>query len=115
MKIFFSVDSANRIFPCCDWSEEITPSQDWLVGNLSGDAYEGHGIPKWKYIGGSIVARTQQEIEADIADLPIPEPTEMEQMQADIDYLTMENEYLDGVTEQQQADIDYCLMLLDEE
>lgn len=33
---------------------------------------------------------------------------------ADIDFLTMENEYLTEQTEQQQADIDYCLMLLEE-
>lgn len=33
---------------------------------------------------------------------------------ADIDFLTMEDEYLTSQTEQQQADIDYCLMLLEE-
>ena len=42
-------------------------------------------------------------------------PTERERMQADIDFLTMENESLEEQNEQQQADIDYCLMLLEED
>ena len=42
-------------------------------------------------------------------------PSTEEILRADVDYLTMENEALEGTVEQQQADIDYCLMLLDEE
>lgn len=42
-------------------------------------------------------------------------PSGVEILRADVDYLTMENEALEGTVEQQQADIDYCLMLLDEE
>lgn len=34
--------------------------------------------------------------------------------QADVDYLTMENEILTEENEQQQADIDFCLMLLED-
>lgn len=34
--------------------------------------------------------------------------------QADVDFLTMENEILSEENEQQQADIDFCLMLLEE-
>ena len=41
-------------------------------------------------------------------------PTELERVRADLDFVTMENEYLNEVNEQQQADIDYCLMLLEE-
>ena len=42
-------------------------------------------------------------------------PSQEEILRADVDFLTMENESLEGTVEQQQADIDYCLMLLDEE
>lgn len=41
-------------------------------------------------------------------------PTENEVLRADLDFVTMENEYLTEQNEQQQADIDYCLMLLEE-
>lgn len=115
MRIYFITDAQNRVIPVSDWSASISPEQDWLDGEITEPVYETHGIPLWKYSNGVCVARTSAEVQADVEALPIPEPTEIEQMQADIDFLTMENEYLDEVTEQQQADIDYCLMLLDEE
>lgn len=114
INVIFTIGAKNCVYPVADdVGQELENGQ--YRGSIGGNAYEDHGIPRWKYIGGSVVARSQQEIADDIADLPIPEPTEMDQMQADIDYLTMENEYLEEVTEQQQADIDFCLMLLDEE
>jgi hypothetical protein len=42
-------------------------------------------------------------------------PSKEEILRADLDFLSMENEYLEMQNEQQQADIDYCLMLLEEE
>lgn len=113
MKIYFTVDSNNRVIPCCDYYEDIQPDADWILGELpdNSDAYEEHCVPLWKYINGEIVHRTDAEIQADIEDLPVPDPTEIEQLQADVDYLGMENEYLEGTVEQQQADIDYLLML----
>lgn len=45
---------------------------------------------------------------------PIDIPSETEILRADMDFITMENEYLTEQNEQQQADIDYCLMLLEE-
>ena len=41
-------------------------------------------------------------------------PSQEEILRADMDFITMENEYLTEQNEQQQADIDYCLMLLEE-
>ena len=53
---------------------------------------------------------------------PIDIPTDVDHLQADIDFLMMENEFLeeDNVELQAQieidrADIDYCLMLLEDE
>ena len=42
-------------------------------------------------------------------------PTTEERLQADIDYLSMENEYLEGEADQARADIDYLLMITEEE
>lgn len=42
-------------------------------------------------------------------------PTEAERLQADVDFLTMENEYLEGESAQARADIDYLLMITEEE
>lgn len=36
--------------------------------------YEDHGIPMYKLENGLAVERTQAEIDADIAALPVPEP-----------------------------------------
>lgn len=117
MRIYFTVDEKNRVFPCCDWNESIVPDPDWIDSRVHDDwlAYNDYGIPLLKYSGGIIIQRTAAEIAEDMADLPPDEPTEMDQVHADIDFLTMENDYLEETVEQQQADIDYCLMLLDEE
>lgn len=45
------------------------------------------GIPLYKYINGEIVARTESEIEADREAIPLPPPSQLEIMRADIDYL----------------------------
>ena len=116
MKIYFTIDDYKRVFPCSDWTEDVEPDFDWLVGETpSGNAYEEHGIPVWKYENNEIVFRSQEEIQADIDELPIPEPTESEQLRADVDFLTMENEALEEQAEQDRADIDYLLMLNGEE
>ena len=51
--------------------------------------FEDHGIPQYKWDGTEIIERTEEEIEADIALIPLPEPTDMEQLRADVDYLLM--------------------------
>lgn len=42
-------------------------------------------------------------------------PSEEEKLRADVDFLTMENESLEGDVEQAKADIDYLLMITEEE
>ena len=42
-------------------------------------------------------------------------PTTEEILRADVDFLSMENEYLEGESEQARADIDYLLMITEEE
>ena len=117
MKIYITVDEQNRVFPCCHWFEGIEPDDDWILITIpeGTEPYEEHGIPLWKYVDGEMIHRTDEEIEADTEDLPVPEPTDIERMQADIDFLTMENEYFEEQNDQQQADIDYLLMITEEE
>ena len=42
-------------------------------------------------------------------------PTVEERLRADVDYLTMESDYLAGAADQARADIDYLLMITEEE
>ena len=89
MKIFYTVDKQSRVWPACDWTADIEPDESWHVGNIPGVAYEEHGVPLYKEKNGSIVQRTDAEIQADINAQPIPDPTENELLRADVDYLLM--------------------------
>ena len=51
--------------------------------------YEEHGIPIYQHENGAVVRRTSEEIEADIAALPEPEPSEDEKRDAQIFYTAM--------------------------
>ena len=89
MRIVFTIDDKNKIYPCFDddGSRELEEGQ--YRGEIESPAYETHSIPLWKYENGICVRRTQEEIDADIAALPKPEPTEYERLRADIDYIMM--------------------------
>lgn len=89
IKVYYIVDDNNRVYPICDWSEDIEPDESWYVGEIEAPAYEEHGIPLWKESGGQCVRRTDEEVKADVDALPVPEPTEEEKLRADVDYLLM--------------------------
>lgn len=44
---------------------------------FDGGLYTDDGIPRYKLEGGQAVARTDEEIEADRAELPKPEPSDL--------------------------------------
>lgn len=52
-------------------------------------------IPLYKWDGEKVVSRAEEEIEADraeiIANQPAPEPTEVEKLRADLDYVMLMN------------------------
>lgn len=50
-----------------------------------------HRIPLYKYENGEVVKRTEEEIEADIAALPVPEavPTQLDMVEAQVFYTAM--------------------------
>lgn len=89
MQIYFTVDDDNRLIPVCDYNESIEPNDNWFTGEISAPAYEEHGIPLWKYENGACAERTTAEIQADIDALPEVEPTEEEQLRADVDFILM--------------------------
>ena len=92
MKIYYTTDEQSRVFPCCDWQEDVEPEAEWKVGEMPGAAYEEHGIARYKEVNGKITPRTQAEIDADIAALPKPEPSELDRLRADVDYIMMMEE-----------------------
>lgn len=50
---------------------------------LDGGLYTMQGIPRYKYEGGVCVLRSEAEIAEDVAALPKPEPSQLEQTQAE--------------------------------
>lgn len=91
------------------------PKEGWVILDLEPPVSEQkYGISLYKYENGQCVRRTAEEVQADIDAIPLPEPTEIEYLKADMNFLTMENESLQADVEQAKADIDYLLMLTEE-
>ena len=106
-KHYITVDAKNRITD--GWSDGPHPDRD-TAGAICITEHGGyqfrlfrngeenpclyhwpHMIPLYKYEGGMVSRRTEKEIAADIAALPVlePEPTETERLRADVDYLAI--------------------------
>lgn len=58
-------------------------------GEENPSLYDMDGIPLYKYEGGGVVERTQEEIAADRAAIPEPPPTAQERMEAQVTYTAM--------------------------
>ena len=104
---YITVDEQNRITD--GWSDGPRPDRDTTGAILLSDnggyqfrlfpdgeenpcLYEwDHMIPLYKYEDGEVVRRTTEEIEADIAAIPVvePEPRLDERNRADIDYIAL--------------------------
>lgn len=56
--------------------------------------YMMDGIPLYKWDGEQVIARAEEEIEADRASIPAPPPSPQEQLRADVDFLAA----MQGVT-----------------
>ena len=100
--VYIKADDRNRIVRCA--GEYTLPSNldGWILidegapcdkRNLAqsmyfdGGLYTMDGIPRYKWDGSAAVLRTEEELEADRAARPEPEPTEQEQLRADVDFL----------------------------
>lgn len=100
-KVYIKVDERNRILRCDGGYTTPSDLTDWIkIDEGTGDRYnlcQSHyfdrlytddGIARYKWDGTAAVVRSEDEIAQDRAQIVI-EPTETEQMRADIDYLLM--------------------------
>lgn len=93
-KVYIYIDKKGRI-TCCDGGYTIGNIKDFsgwtLIDEGTGDRYnlcQSHyfegglytedGIPRYKLVDGQVVERTEEEIAADRAARPEPEPTDTE-------------------------------------
>ena len=89
-KYYYTTEGTEQVVHICqNWSADTEADEDWKVAEIDVPAYESHGVPVLKEAEGEIVSRTAEAIQADIDAIPVPEPTEMDYMRADIDYLLM--------------------------
>ena len=100
--VYIKVDEQGRIVRCegeytlpadlDGWIliEEGTPCDRLSLAQshyFDGGLYTMDGILRYRWDGSAAVLRTEEELEADREALPEPEPTEHEQLRADVDFL----------------------------
>ncbi len=56
--------------------------------------YTEDGIPLYRWDGAQVVRRSEEEVQADRAAIPVPAPSEQERLRADVDFLAA----MQGVT-----------------
>ena len=56
---------------------------------LDGGLYTMQGIPRYKYEGGACVLRSEAEIAADRDALPMPQPSQLDRVEAQATYTAM--------------------------
>ena len=97
-KVYVLLDERSRVLRCEGGytMSNIDDVSKWTyIDEGTGDKYnlcqsnylpkplfEGHGIPCFKLVNGVATERTQSEIDADIAALPVPLPAPQEQTDA---------------------------------
>lgn len=100
-KVYIQTDDQGRILRCdggyttpsdlTDWTEidEGTGDKYNLCQShyFAGGLYTMDSIPRYLWDGSAVVLRTDEELDADRATQPAPEPTEQEQLRADVDFL----------------------------
>lgn len=100
-KVYIQTDDQGRILRCEGGYTTPTDLTDWTcIDEGTGDRYnlcQSHyfagglytmnGIPRYRWDGYAAVLRSEEELEADREALPEPEPTEHEQLRADVDFL----------------------------
>ena len=100
-KVYIQTDTDGRILRCeggCTTPSDMTgwTKIDEGTGDkynlcqshyFAGGLYTMDGIPSYRWDGSAAVLRTEEELEADRAARPAPEPTEQEQLRADVDFL----------------------------
>ena len=103
-RVYVKTDEKGRItavnssaFVGVDWGTEIDQGFGDQYHHAQGNyfpqpIYTEDGIPRYKLEDGQAVERTEEEIEADRAALPEPEPTEAEKLRRRV--VELENQIL---------------------
>ena len=100
-KVYIQTDTEGRILRCEGGYTAPSDLKGWIeIDEGTGDRYnlcQSHycgdglytmdGIPRYRWDGSSAILRSDEELEADRAAQPAPEPTEQEQLRADVDSL----------------------------
>lgn len=100
-KVYIQTDEQGRILRCEGGVSTPSDLTDWIFIDegyggkyglaqshyFDGGLYTMDGIPRYRWDGTQAVERTEEELEADRAVRPEPEPTEQEQLRADVDFL----------------------------
>ena len=100
-KVYIQIDTEGRILRCDGGYTTPDDLTGWIeIDEGTGDKYnlcQSHyfdgglytedGIPRYRWDGTQAIERTEEELEADRAAQPVPEPTEQEQLRADVDFL----------------------------
>ena len=100
-KVYIQIDTEGRILRCDGGYTTPVDLTGWTyIDEGTGDRYnlcQSHyfegglhtfdGIPRYRWDGSTAVMRTVEELDADRAAQPAPEPTEQEQLRADVDFL----------------------------
>ena len=102
--VYIKVDDQGRIIRCegeytlpsdlTDWImiEEGTPCDRLNLAQshyFHGGLYTMDGIPRYRWDGSAAVLRTEEELEADRANIPEPAPTQLDRVEAQVTYTAM--------------------------
>lgn len=99
---YITTDVRDRVTAC--WSDGPHPDRDttgaiciseqggyqfrlFPGGEENPPIYTMDGIPLYRWDGAQVLPRTEEEIEADLAEIPDPPPSPQEQLRADVDFL----------------------------
>ena len=108
IKVYIKTDSAGNI---TDVNSNIFLSDvtDWTeIDEGAGDKYahaqgnyfekpltDDNGIYRYKYLGGAVYEKTEEEIEAEILKLPVSPPSETEILKAQLKAVVERNDFIE--------------------
>ncbi len=108
IKVYIKIDSAGNI-TAVNSSIFLSDVMDWIeIDEGTGDKYahaqgnyfkkpliNDNGIYRYKYSNGVILEKTEEEIEAEIAKLPVSPPSETEILKAQLKAIVERNDFIE--------------------
>ena len=108
IKVYIKTDSAGNI-TAVNSSIFLSDVTDWTeIDEGTGDKYahaqgnyfekpltDDNGIYRYKYLGGAVYEKTEEEIEAEILKLPVSPPSETEILKAQLKAVVERNDFIE--------------------